>query len=253
MRGVLEGTWGPRRRSGGKERRVRESRRARPADRMGRQAARGMKARRGSSPPAEYADYIAHPRFGRKPRVTGLDVTDTRDGKVCCHWHSPPGVRVPNTALVADVTRQRPATVAVTHYFDTKRVCRKCKRPFLFFAEEQKYWYEALAFPLEADCLECPPCRKGEQKLRVVREKYDALLLLTARKKADTLELVTCALDLVESSVFSVKLLPKLRGLLKPLLVDAEGPSYTRARTVLDRLDRIAGLRAGRRDPRQQP
>ena len=42
----------------------------------------------------------------------------------------------------------------MTHYFDAKRVCRKCERPFLFFAEEQKYWYEDLRFPLEADCLD---------------------------------------------------------------------------------------------------
>jgi hypothetical protein len=31
----------------------------------------------------------------------------------------------------------------------------------LLFAEEQKYWYEELKFPLEANCLDCVPCRKG--------------------------------------------------------------------------------------------
>jgi hypothetical protein len=86
---------------------------------------------------------------------------------------------------------------------------------FLFFAEEQKYWYEDLKFPLEADCLDCPPCRKDEQRLRAIRRKYDALLEKTARTQADTLELVESGLFLVESVVFSAKLLPKLRGLLK--------------------------------------
>lgn len=205
-----------------------------------------MKRKRVPPVPAEYAHYVAHPRFGRKPRITGLDVSNTVDGKVYCHWHSPAGVRVPNTAVVADVTRQRPATVAVTHYFDAKRTCRKCERPFLFFAEEQKYWYEVLAFPLEADCLECPPCRTNEQKLRVAREKYDALLLKTTRTQSDTLALVTCALDLIDSSLFSIKLLPKLRGLLKPLLIDADGPRSARAQAVLERLRRIA---ASRKDP----
>ena len=120
-----------------------------------------MKAR------AKYADYVEHPRFGKEPRLTGLDVTDLPDGTVYCHWHSPVGVRVPGTAVAADVTRQRRATVHVTHYYDAKRVCRQCERPFLFFADEQKYWYEELAFPLEADCLECPPCRKDDRRRRL--------------------------------------------------------------------------------------
>jgi hypothetical protein len=193
-----------------------------------------------TSPAAGYSGFVEHPRYGKGPRFTGLDVTDSPDGTVYCHWHSPVSVRVPGTAVVADVARQRPATLHVTHYFDAKRVCRKCERPFLFFAEEQKYWYEDLEFPLEADCLECAPCRKDEQRLGLVRQKYEALLRETARTEADTLELVECGVLLVESSVFSVKVLPKLRGLLKTILVAAELPSYDRARALMSRLDDIA-------------
>jgi hypothetical protein len=192
------------------------------------------------SPAAEYSSFVAHPRYGKGPRFTGLDVTDSPDGKVYCHWHSPVGVRVPSTAVVADMARQRPATLHVTHYFDVKRVCRKCGRPFLFFAEEQKYRYEDLEFPLEADCLECAPCRKDEQRLRLIRQKYDALLRDTARTEADTLKLVECGVLLVESSIFSVKVVPKLRGLLRALSVDAEGPSYSRAQALMSRIDAVA-------------
>lgn len=103
--------------------------------------------------PGGYSDYVEHPRFGRWPRLTELN-PDATDGTVFCHWHSPPGVRVPDTAIAADVTKQSAATVPVTHYFDARRVCRKCERPFLFFAEEQRFWYEELGFPLEADALE---------------------------------------------------------------------------------------------------
>jgi len=189
---------------------------------------------------AEYADFVEHPRYGKGPRFTGLDVADSPDGTVYCHWHSPTGVRVPNTAVVADVARQASATLPVTHYFDTKRICRKCGRPFLFFAEEQKYWYEDLKFPLEADCLDCAPCRKDEQQIRVMRQKYDALLAETGRTESDTLELVGCALLLVEASVFSEKVLPKLRGLLKPLLLNPEGPSYTQAEALVSRINNVA-------------
>jgi hypothetical protein len=191
-------------------------------------------------PAAEYAGFVQHPRYGKGPRFTGLDVADSPDGSVYCHWHSPPGIRVPRTAVAADVSRQAKATLHVTHYFDAKRVCRKCERPFLFFAEEQKYWYEDLMFPLEADCLDCPPCRKDEQRLRVTRQKYDALLGKAARTPMDTLELVECGLVLVESAVFSVKLVPKLRRLLKPFVRDAEGPYYTRAQALMSAINGVA-------------
>lgn len=193
------------------------------------------------SPGADYSGFVEHPRYGKGPRLTGLDVTDLPDGKVYCHWHSPAGVRVPNTAIVADVARQGTPTLHVTHYFDAKRVCRKCGQPFLFFAEEQKHWYEDLKFPLEADCLDCVPCRKDEQRVRAIRQKYDALLGQTARTDADTLELVECGLYLVESVVFSVKLLPNLRGLLKPLSVHPESPYNTRAQALMSRINAVAG------------
>jgi hypothetical protein len=189
---------------------------------------------------AEYAGFVEHPRYGKGPRFTGMDVADSPDGRVYCHWHSPPGIRIPNTAVVADVSRQRRATLHVTHYFDARRVCRKCGMPFLFFAEEQKHWYEDLLFPLEADCLDCAPCRKDEQRVRAIREKYEALLHKTPRVEADTLELVESGLFLVESAVFSGKLLPKLRGILRPLLLDVEGPHYSRAQELLSMIGEVA-------------
>jgi hypothetical protein len=193
-----------------------------------------------TSPAAGYASFVEHPRYGKGPRFTGLDVGDSRDGRVYCHWHSPPGVRIPNTAVVAEVARQGNVTLHVTHYFDAKRVCRKCGRPFLFFAEEQKHWYEDLMFPLEADCLDCPPCRKDQQRVRAIRQKYDALLAKAGRSSADTLELVESGLFLVESVIFSAKRLPELRGLLKPLLLDTDGRCYTRAQALMSTIDGIA-------------
>jgi Probable zinc-ribbon domain len=186
-----------------------------------------------------YSDYVEHPRFGRGPRLTGLNPDDT-DGTVVCHWHSPPGVRVPSTAIAADVTKQRAATLPVTHYFDARRVCRKCERPFLFFAEEQRFWYEELGFPLEADALECVSCRRDERRLRAMREEYESLLVSPSRTDAETLRLVGCALVLVETGVFGTKLLPRLRALLKPMLADAEGPSHAEARTLLSKIEDVS-------------
>ncbi|MBL8346846.1 MAG: zinc-ribbon domain containing protein [Rubrivivax sp.] len=166
-------------------------------------------------PADPYADFVPHPRFGRGPRRTGLDPANTPDGSVFLHWHSGPEVRVPGTAIAANTTDQCQATVPVTHYFDARRVCRQCARPFLFFAEEQKHWYEELKFPLEADCLECVPCRKAEQRLQAAQRRYASLLGHPQRSVAETLELVECGVFLVEAGVFSKKSLPKLLGLLK--------------------------------------
>jgi hypothetical protein len=187
-----------------------------------------------------YSDYVEHPRFGRGPRVTGLNPVDTVDGSVFCHWHSPLGVRVPNTAVAADVARHIRATVPVTHYFDARRVCRKCEPPFLFFAEEQRFWYEELGFPLAADALECVACRRDERQLRARKEKYEALVAAPVRTERETLLLVECAVVLVESAVFATKVISRLRGLLKPILAKPKGPNYAQARALLSRIEAVS-------------
>ncbi len=197
-----------------------------------------MKAKK--APAIDRPALAEHPRFGTAPRLTGLDPVNTADGSVFLHWHSPTGVRVPNTAVAADLAHQAPATVAVTHYFDSRRVCRVCRAPFLFFADEQKYWYERLGFPLEADCLECVACRKDLQRLRVARKTYERLLGSPSRSADETLALVECAVVLVESSVFSKQLLPKLRGLLNPVLAEAQGSHHAQALSLRARLAELA-------------
>jgi hypothetical protein len=54
------------------------------------------------------------------------------------------------------------------------------------------------------------------------------------------MELVECGLLLVESAVFSAKLLPKLRGHLKPLMLDVEGRYYTRAQALMSAINGVA-------------
>ena len=102
--------------------------------------------------PPDYDQFVDHPRFGRRPRVTGLN-PGRHDAGVHLHWNAlsdeelaadwkrafgtpwidgdlrrSPG-RIPNTAIAADLGRQTPATCRVTHYFDVQRVCRGCLRP----------------------------------------------------------------------------------------------------------------------------
>ncbi len=164
----------------------------------------------------EFADYVEHPRFGRLPRYTGLNPqTDYRGTHI--HWHSPIDCRIPNTAIVANTSRQKAPTVAVTHYYDVMRRCRDCKRMFLFFAEEQRYWYEELGFGLDSDCVRCVDCRKVEQDTAGLRVKYELLFHRENRSHEETLELIDCGLTLIERSIFGHQSLDRIRCWLKSI------------------------------------
>jgi hypothetical protein len=166
----------------------------------------------------DYSGYQEHPRYGKGPRITGLNPSDTQfDEKVFLHWHSGVDARIPNTAVKANTDKQLPATIPVTHYFDAKRVCRKCGAYFIFFAEEQRYWYEELNFPLEADTVKCINCRKYEHKLGEARREYETLLTKQNRSNDETLRTVEFGVFLVEEGLFSHKVLSKLSGYLRAL------------------------------------
>jgi hypothetical protein len=134
---------------------------------------------------------------------------------VFLHWHSREGTRIPNTAIKADLTKQAPATVPVTHYFDTKRTCRDCDKPFIFFAEEQKHWYEDLGFGLDSDCVRCPACRKRQQGLARAKERYEELFHIPDRNDEQKLEMVDCSITLIENRVFHRRQTEHVRLLLK--------------------------------------
>lgn len=188
------------------------------------------------SPMADYAQHVEHPRYGRAPRFTGLD-PDPNSPAVRLHWNTgyftegqlrvlertlgwcptlpDDGTRmVRGTAVAANVSRQTPATVAVTHYYDLDKVCRECGRRFIFFAEEQKHWYEELAFPLEAQAVRCPPCRKRLQVLARTRRRYEALSHGSSRTIEETLEMARCSLTLMEQGLFHPRQTEHVRRLL---------------------------------------
>ena len=186
---------------------------------------------------SEYENYVEHPRFGRSPRFTGLNPqSDFTTGKPFLHWNATE--RIPNTAVEADVSRQSPATVPVSHYYDVKRQCRDCGRPFIFFAQEQKHWYEELGLPLEADCVRCVPCRKRQQGIAWKRERYEELFHVAERTADENLEMAECCLSLIEEGVFHVRQAQRVRQLLKR--IDAQG-----ARTAVfnDLNRRLAGFK----------
>lgn len=192
-------------------------------------------------PKDRYESYVEHPRFGREPRLTGLNIesshVDSSNTDVFVHWH--PG-RIPNTAVPADVSKQVGATIQVTHYYDLDRTCRKCNRPFIFFAEEQKYWYEELKLPLEADAVNCVPCRRKIRELQALKARYQELYHAD-RSETATYEMVEAALVLVEEGIFQVTVLEKLKGMVRQV-AEPKGDT-ARFETIIDQLEALKRYR----------
>lgn len=176
----------------------------------------------------DYSQFVKHPRHGQGPHITGLNPETDYGGDVFLHGHSPKECRIPNTAIRANLLRQTAATIPVTHYFDVKRRCQNCGKPFIFFAKEQKYWYEELGFGLNSDCIRCVPCRKKQRSLAEFREKYEDLFHIEDRTVDQNLEMAECCLELVEAAIFHKRKIQHIQTLLHQ--VSAELGQNTRKR-----------------------
>lgn len=212
-----------------------------------------------------YTQFAEHPRYGRRPHVTGLN-PQPGDPGVHLHWntttvrevaaqfeammgkrwpygdlwdHSQQIRRIPHTAIPADLDRQTPATVQVTHYFDLERRCRDCGRPFIFFAREQQYWYEQLGFGLDSDCVRCVDCRKQQQGIARYREIYESLFHVAERTPERSLQMADACLSLIEHGVFSHRQLQRVRRLLKAVAEHAEPRLLSRCRNLRQRLEAV--------------
>lgn len=120
-------------------------------------------------------------------------------------------MRIPNTAIEADGSKQRWAAgensyghgTVIRYYFDLRRVCRDCGRPFISFAEEQQHWYEVLGFPLEVDCVRCHECRRAQRGLEAAHKRYQELVVLPEPTPSEVVELTTLSLELIDGGAFS--------------------------------------------------
>jgi hypothetical protein len=222
----------------------------------------------------KYAAYVDHPRYGRSPRYTGAN-PGYLSPEVSLHWNStsyreiaeryraltgqtsrfdkwlydPTAVkRIPGTAITANLARQTAATVPVTHYFDLERKCQDCGTPFIFFAEEQKYWYEELGFGLDSDCVRCVVCRKQQQAITRLIKRYEELCHTAVRSNEENLEMADCLLSLIESFQFTPKQLPRVRALLNRVDVDTDQSRQESCNALLARVRQIDATHANKRN-----
>jgi hypothetical protein len=156
-----------------------------------------------------YRRHVTHPRYGYAPHVTGMNApVSDRHG----HWLYLGENIIPDTSVPADALKQRSA-FPVRNYYDLDKVCVDCSRPFIFFALEQKYWYEDLGFPLDSKCIRCPECRKRDQQNVRLRARYDALQKKN-RTWEESVEVADIALALVSTGAMKLRDFSKIRRFL---------------------------------------
>lgn len=122
-------------------------------------------------------DLVPHPRareMARRAhgRAAALGVDEIR-AQV---WQAAHSTIVPGTAVIANTALQNYPMFPRRLYADLLKRCRRCARPFVFYANEQRFWYETLRIPVDADCVDCPPCRKLAHRLKGCQFRYAAAL-----------------------------------------------------------------------------
>ena len=106
------------------------------------------------------------------------------------------------SAIAANTEKQRSCVCPRRHYVDTLRKCRGCEQWFIFFALEQRHWYEVLGFWIDADCVLCHACRRQDQRIRRAKNRYaERITDVVKLGSREFLTLLKDALFLTESGI----------------------------------------------------
>ncbi len=141
-------------------------------------------------------NFVGHPRYGNVPLPSGN--TFTKESIERGHWRYSHVKYFIESAIPADIRKQNYAVFPRSIYVDIEEQCAVCKRPFIFFAEEQKYWFEELKFWVDAHCTRCVDCRKKDQEIQSMQCLYQELLEKQERTAAETIKLKNIALELYQ-------------------------------------------------------
>lgn len=143
---------------------------------------------------------VPHPKYGAEviPSGYNFDPNEVREG----FWMYRSRIVFPESAIPANIDKQNFATFPREYYVDMLKQCRVCQRHFLFFAEEQKYWFETLGFFVDADCVLCPECRASNQELKRRIRRYSERITDNALSEREMETLLKDATFLVEAGYF---------------------------------------------------
>jgi hypothetical protein len=102
----------------------------------------------------------------------------------------------PDSAVPAEMSNIPRWIVPFAFYFDLLKRCIDCGRDFVFFAKEQRYWFETLKIPLEADAIRCVSCRRTARSRNRDYKRYSHLAASPVLDDAELEELTGLFLTL---------------------------------------------------------
>ena len=137
-----------------------------------------------------------HPRYGNQPVPSRYSFTDSEIE--AGHWRYSSLKYFAQTAIPANISKQRFAVYSRSIYVDIEEICEVCGRRFLFFALEQKWWFEELQFWVDAHCTRCIDCRRAEREIRVMQKRYQVLVEQDELTEHESKELKAIALELYQ-------------------------------------------------------
>ena len=141
--------------------------------------------------------YVSHPRYGDKP-IVSEEYSYSTEEVAQSYWKYERVTFFPETAIPADTEKQYYVAVPRRLYVDIEEKCETCGRLFLFFAEEQKYWFETLKFYIDAHATRCTDCRVKHREHKDIHKTYQDLLKKTDRTDEETKVLKKAALELYQ-------------------------------------------------------
>jgi hypothetical protein len=144
-------------------------------------------------------NYVPHSRYGTEPIPSGHNVAEEEIRRG--HWRLSNDRIFPETVLPADTEKQNYALYPRKYYVDVERTCRTCHRPFLFFAKEQRYWFETLRLFVDADCVLCLECRRKSRTMQRRLRRYSDLCAKSTPSRKELMFMVDDAIFLVECGV----------------------------------------------------
>lgn len=165
----------------------------------------------------KYDDFAEHQWYGKRPLFTDLKPKMTTADQFALPTRCGGNKRVEGTAVAADMSKQSKRSYSVKYYMDEIHQCVDCRRQFIFFAREQKYWFEELQMPIEVIGRRCFECRSADKNSKKQMKRYAALKHLDDPSLEEVKFMATFCLSQLEAEVFHQKQIQTLRAYLNKL------------------------------------
>ncbi|WP_057260170.1 zinc-ribbon domain containing protein [Duganella sp. Root1480D1] len=179
---------------------------------------------------------VPHPRFqGKSPR-THLVLTEQEVRG--SYWRYGSAHIFPQTALRADVSVQLYTIYPRLYYVDMLKTCEDCSRPFIFYAREQRYWYETLGFYIDSDCMRCVEWRRKQHAVKRHMVRYTELQARGSLSRKEMMHLVDDCIFLFQQGKLKK---PSLLGKIKNAALK-QVPEYAGTKTLQQLLQSPARL-----------